>query len=127
MRAGIRTYDDSDIAFVLKSAYIRGDPSKAFDGLILLNDSVEGIIRPYDPRINLLGAENWNGISCYLDSILFSMFARLDSFEAMLYKDFDDPKRSDLAALIRVWVNTVRAGKLVEGDMVSILIVTLCF
>ena len=81
---------------------------------------MEGIIKPYDPRVNLLGAVNWNGVSCYLDSILFAMFARLDSFEAMLYKDFDDPKRNELATFIRVWVNLVRAGKLAEADVVSL-------
>ena len=75
-------------------------------------------MRPYDPRVNLQGAVNWNAVSCYLDSILFAMFARLDSFEAMLYKDFEDPKRNNLAALIRIWVNTVRAGKLAEEDVV---------
>lgn len=86
---------------------------------MLHNDSVEGVIRPYDPKIEMLGAVNWNGVSCYLDSTLFSMFARLDSFEAMLYKDFDDPNRKNLATVIRIWVNTVRAGKLVEANIVS--------
>lgn len=103
---------------MLKSSYIRGDTKKAFESLILINESVEGVIRPYNPRISLLGAVNWNGVSCYLDSILFAMFARLDSFEAMLYKSFNDPKQDRLATLIRVWVNTVRAGKLAEADVV---------
>ena len=119
LRSGIRTYEEADISYVLKSGFISGDTKRAYESLILLSDSVEGIIRPYDPKISLLGAVNWNGVSCYLDSTLFSMFARLDSFEAMLYKDFEDPKRNELASLIRVWVNTVRTGKLAEADVVS--------
>ena len=118
LRSGIQTFNEADVTYVLKSGYIDGDTKRAFDSLILLNDSVEGVVRPYDPRVSLLGAVNWNGVSCYLDAILFAMFARLDSFEAMLYKDYEDVKSNNLATLIRIWVNTVRAGKLADADVV---------
>ncbi|PUU83352.1 hypothetical protein B9Z19DRAFT_1073134 [Tuber borchii] len=29
----------------------------------------------------MLGAENNGGVTCYLDTLLFAMFARLDAFE----------------------------------------------
>ena len=86
---------------------------------MLLNDSEEGIIRSYDPKIKLLGAINREGVTCYLDALLFAMFARLGSFEAMLYKNFEDPPRKRLATLLRLWVNTLRAGKLITTDIVS--------
>ena len=85
---------------------------------MLLNDSEEGIVRSYDPNIKLLGAINREGVTCYLDALLFAMFARLGSFEAMLYKNFEDPPRKRLATLLRLWVNTLRAGKLITTDIV---------
>ena len=86
---------------------------------MLLNDSEEGIIQSYDPNIKLLGAINREGVTCYLDALLFAMFARLGSFEAMLYKNFEDPPRKRLATLLRLWVNTLRAGKLITTDIVG--------
>lgn len=88
----------------------------------MLEDSVEGIIRPYTPKIKLLGAENRQGVTCFLDSLLFAMFARLDCFEAMLYKSFNDEPRRKLAILLRFWVNLLRAGKLITTDIVRILL-----
>lgn len=46
------------------------------------------------------------------------MFARLDSFEAMLYNSFDDVPRKKLAGLLRLWVNMLRSGKLITTDIV---------
>ena len=89
---------------------------------MLLNDSEEGIIQSYDSNIKLLGAINREGVTCYLDALLFAMFARLGSFEAMLYKNFEDPPRKRLATLLRLWVNTLRAGKLITTDIVRPLL-----
>lgn len=92
---------------------------KAYELLMLLEESEEGIIQKYDSNIKLLGAINREGVTCYLDALLFAMFARLDSFEAMLYKNFEDVPRKHLATLLRLWVNTLRAGKLITTDIVS--------
>jgi hypothetical protein len=46
------------------------------------------------------------------------MFARLDCFEAILYKSFSDEPRRKLAVLLRFWVNLLRSGKLITTDMV---------
>ena len=48
------------------------------------------------------------------------MFARLDCFEAILYKSFNDEPRRKLAILLRFWVNLLRAGKLITTDVVSL-------
>ena len=117
LKTGITKYREQDITFVLKSSYIGGDALKAADSLILLRESEEGIVKTYNPKLKLKGAVNLNGVSCYLDSILFAMLGRLESFEAMLYNSFEDAKRNDLAILIRLWVNTIREGKLVEADL----------
>ncbi len=117
-RAGINTFKEADVAYVLAGTYASGDGDKAFELLVLLQDSEEGIIQSYNPNVKLLGAINREGVTCYLDSLLFAMFARLGSFEVMLYKKFDDPPRDRLATLLRLWVNTLRAGKLITTDIV---------
>ena len=109
-----------DISYVLHADYAKGDMEKAYEFITLLEDSEEGIIKPYDPDTKMLGAVNRHGVTCYLDALLFAMFARLGSFEAMLYKNFEDPPRKRLATLLRLWVNTLRAGKLITVDIVRI-------
>lgn len=94
--------------------------------LLLLEDSIEGIIRGYTPSTKLLGAENRQGVTCYLDALLFAMFARLDCFEAILYKSFNDEPRRKLVILLRLWVNMLRSGKLITTDIVrALFLVTL--
>lgn len=86
--------------------------------LLLLEESEQGIIQSYDPNVKLLGAINREGVTCYLDALLFAMFVRLGSFEAMLYKNFEDAPRERLATLLRLWVNVLRGGKLITTDIV---------
>ncbi|KAF2657457.1 cysteine proteinase [Lophiostoma macrostomum CBS 122681] len=90
---------------------------QAFDLLLLVNDSFEGILREYKPDVKLLGAVNRNMTTCYLDALLFAMFARLDSFEAMLFDHFTDEPRKKLAACLRLWVNLLRTGRLITVDL----------
>jgi len=86
--------------------------------LLLLEDTYEGLLKSYDPDTKLLGAVNREGVTCYLDALLFAMFARLDSFEAMLYRTLEDPARKKLAGLLRLWVNLLRAGRIIPTDVV---------
>ena len=119
--AGITHFNEPDIEYVLNAPYAKGDPKKAYELLLLLEDSEEGLIRKYNPNVKLLGAINRHGVSCFLDSLLFAMFARLGSFEAILYNTFEDEPRKRLATLLRLWVNTLRAGKLITVDIVCSL------
>ena len=119
MRAGITNWKEPDITHVLNSTYASGNADKAYELLVLLEESEEGIIQGYNPDVKLLGAINREGVTCYLDALLFAMFARLASFEAMLYKNFEDPPRKKLAMLLRLWVNILRAGKLITTDIVG--------
>lgn len=69
---------------MLRGKYANGDPDKALEMLVMIEDSKDGIvakIRPDD--VKLLGAENHGGVTCYLDTLLFAMFARLDAFEVV--------------------------------------------
>lgn len=88
---------------------------------MLLEDTYEGLVKPYNPRTKLLGAINREGVTCYLDALLFAMFARLDSFEAMLYDSLEDVSRRKLAGVLRLWVNMLRSGRLITTDIVRTL------
>lgn len=96
------------------------DLDKAYDVLVLANDSFDGIVKDYDPNIKLVGAINRNMVTCYLDALLFAMFARLDSFEAMLFDNFNDEPRKKLAAILRLWVNFLRTGRLIKVEIVRL-------
>ena len=115
---GIEHTTERQIEYVLRSRSIGGDSDKAFQLLVLFEDSWEGIIKPYNPDRKMLGAENRESVTCFLDALLFAMFARLGSFEAMLYNTFTDRDRKNLAALLRLWVNLLRTGRLITTDIV---------
>lgn len=115
---GINTLKEPQITYALRSRITNGDVKEATELLVLFEDSVDGILREYNPKTKLLGAENRCAVTCYLDSLLFAMFARLDSFEAMLFDSFADTPRRRLATILRLWVNLLRAGKLITVDIV---------
>ncbi|KAL9617567.1 MAG: hypothetical protein Q9160_007637 [Pyrenula sp. 1 TL-2023] len=113
--------DDPYVLYALRSKYAKGDVQKAHDLLILVLESFEGMVKEYTPRVRLLGAENRKGVTCWLDALLFALFCRLGSFEAMLYNSFDDVPRTKLAALLRLWVNMLRDGKLITTDITKLI------
>ncbi|OAL35494.1 hypothetical protein AYO20_05113 [Fonsecaea nubica] len=112
---------DTQILWALRSVGASGDVDAAYGLLLAMSDASEGIVTQYDPRTKLLGAQNRQGVTCFLDSTLFSMFSRLDSFEAMLYNSFDDVARNKLAFLLRLWVNLLRSGKLITTDITKVI------
>jgi hypothetical protein len=114
---GIENICDDNVEYALRAASSKGDPDAAFRLLMLLEETYEGIVRPFDPSTRLLGAENRGSVTCFLDALLFGMFARLDSFEAMLYENFEDPQRRKLAGFLRLWVNLLRSGRLITTDV----------
>lgn len=86
---------------------------------MIFEDSIEGILREHKATTTLLGAENREKVTCYLDALLFAMFAKLDSFEAILFDHFEDGSRRRLAGLLRLWVNMLRSGMLITTDIVG--------
>ena len=117
--AGITTLQETHAQYALSKYPESLD--KAFELLVLANDSFEGILKEYDPKVKMLGAVNRNMTTCYLDALLFAMFARLDSFEAMLFDHFneDDPRKK-LAGVLRFWVNLLRSGELINIELVCV-------
>jgi hypothetical protein len=109
------------IRLVLASKYADGNVDKAIEALILHDQSFAGVLLPYNPNIHMLGAENREMVTCYLDSLLFAMFAKLDAFECMLKNDLPEQPQKKLAALLRLWVNMLRTGKLIQTDVTELL------
>ncbi|KAF2811002.1 cysteine proteinase [Mytilinidion resinicola] len=116
-KIGVTTFGEEQCAYAL--AKHADDPNRAYEFLILAQDSFEGILKDIDPGVKMLGAENRNYVTCYLDALLFAMFARLDSFEAILYNSFEDEPRKKLSGMLRLWVNMLRSGKLITVDLVG--------
>jgi hypothetical protein len=87
--------------------------------LLLMRDAAAGVVRPYNPAVPMVGAENRGGVTCYLDALLFAMFARIPSYEPLLRQQFDDEPRKRLVTLLCLWVNMLRTGKMIHIDIVS--------
>jgi hypothetical protein len=117
---GYSNIEDEQINYALSSKHADGDIDRAFEMVVLFQESVDGIVKPYDPKVLMLGAENREGVTCYLDALLYAMFSRLGSFEPMLYSRFEDEPRRRLSTLIRLWVNLLRTGKLIQTDVVGL-------
>ncbi|KAK6197332.1 ubiquitin carboxyl-terminal hydrolase-domain-containing protein [Scheffersomyces amazonensis] len=122
---GIVVPSAHQVIALLKSPFTQGDLVKTFhlirffqlssDGLFLTNsrsDKLGGLI-------HYVGAENWENVMCYLDALLFSMFANLESFEPILFVSNQTPNHlvDQLAALIRLYVNMLRSGNLITTDI----------
>ncbi|KAK3997546.1 ubiquitin carboxyl-terminal hydrolase 14 [Cladorrhinum sp. PSN332] len=105
------------VRYALDSKFAVGDVDKAIELLQLQQKAFAGIIQPYNANVEMLGAENRGNVTCYLDALLFAMFAKLTAFECMLKNDSTDESQRKLAALLRLWVNMLRSGKLIPTDM----------
>nr|POE56603.1 hypothetical protein CFP56_33575 [Quercus suber] len=114
---GIDTMVEANVEYAMRGPGVDGDAEAAFRLLILLQDTFEGIVKQYNPEVQLQGAQNREGVTCFLDALLFAMFARLDSFEALLYDSLQDIPRKRLAGLLRLWVNMLRDGRLITVDI----------
>lgn len=69
--------------------------------------------------IRYIGADNWENVMCYMDSLLFAMFSNLDSFEPILFlsNQSADPLLNRLSTLLRVYVNLLRSGNIIRVDL----------
>ncbi|KAH6611172.1 ubiquitin c-terminal hydrolase family [Trichoderma cornu-damae] len=107
---------------ILATKYANGDPQRTTEFIDIEQKASAGIIVPYDPSVRMVGAENRSAVTCYIDSLLFAMFSKLDAFECMLKNDFpqDDP-RNKLVTLLRIWVNMLRTGRLIRTDLTKLI------
>ncbi len=115
---GRNNIPEARVEYVVRDKSSDGDVKKAFRLLMLFEDSIAGVMQPYDPRIHMLGAENREKSTCWLDALLFAMFAKVDVFEVLLFAQFNDEPRKRLVTLLRLWVNMLRTGRLITTDIV---------
>lgn len=119
--------DRQSVKSALRNDFSQNDPARAKFLLEQYRDALAGMvvsISKQAQRKKLQGASNMNGISCYVDSLLFSMFSRMENFEPLLYQHFDDMKRALLSTWLRLFVNLIRLGELVTKDIVHGLLAT---
>lgn len=121
----------------LESNYANGDVHRTIDLLSAFHEAIDGKIKGIAENDGntsemkyhkLLGADNRNQVTCYLDTLLFAMFSRLESFEPMIEKkpyEKDspiDPNKDNLAVILRLYVNLMRTGQLITTDITKILL-----
>lgn len=135
-----------NISATLECNYANGNVELATELLLYFFDAIGGKIRgitqisPKDGTgtatsryHRLMGADNRNGVTCYLDSLLFAMFARLESFEPMLQKFIpssptqdNDPSsaqnKTNLGVMLRLYVSLLRSGELITTDVTKMLL-----
>ncbi|KAF9215945.1 hypothetical protein BGZ59_011592 [Podila verticillata] len=109
-----------------------------------LVEAVHGTLLPIHQETHLSGAVNDQMTSCYIDALLFAMFARLTAFEGLLNVNLDGDSDSDsdgsgkviepksvtekqeillsthrLQTWLRMFVNQLRSGKLIQAHVVK--------
>lgn len=115
-----------EVIAILKSPLTGGDLNRTFYILRMFQLSTEGWfltnsrIDKLGNKLTYVGAENWDNVLCYMDALLFAMFANLDSFEPILFiPNQNDPLVAQLSALLRVYVSLLRLGYLITTDLTA--------
>jgi hypothetical protein len=112
----------SNVRFAMDNNYSQGNVHKAVELIQFFKDAADGVLVPIVNRqkhyYKLLGADNYRGVTCYIDALLFAMFARLESFEPILFKNFEhDSRKEYLSTFLRFYVNLLRSGKPITTDI----------
>ncbi|CAG8571329.1 2427_t:CDS:2, partial [Acaulospora colombiana] len=84
-----------------------------------LEEAEEGLISDIQKTVVMLGAENDRLTSCYIDSLLFAMFARTKSFDGMLFVQPEGPNARGLQTHLRLFVNRLRTGEYISAYMIK--------
>ncbi|KAF9568113.1 hypothetical protein EC968_003086 [Mortierella alpina] len=134
---------DEETADYLLSSY-RWDIDQTLQYCQDLVQAVHGTLVPVQQETKLNGAVNDQMTSCYIDALLFAMFARLSAFEGLLNVNLDAEDDSDsdgsgeveesrreeerqehllhthrLQTWLRMFVNQLRSGRLIQAHVVK--------
>ncbi|KAF9940831.1 hypothetical protein BGZ67_006682 [Mortierella alpina] len=134
---------DEETADYLLSSY-RWDIDQTLQYCQDLVQAVQGTLMPVQQETKLNGAVNDQMTSCYIDALLFAMFARLSAFEGLLNVNLDAEDDSDsdgsgeveesrreeerqedllhthrLQTWLRMFVNQLRSGRLIQAHVVK--------
>jgi hypothetical protein len=86
------------------------------DALAHLNTRIlthQGLLLPPDPSIHLQGMVNSHGTSCYLDALMFALFATQTLFDPLLNHS------TSLGTACRMYVNHLRQGYMVTAPIIE--------
>ncbi|KAF9285010.1 hypothetical protein BGZ68_004216 [Mortierella alpina] len=134
---------DEETADYLLSSY-QWDIDQTLQYCQDLVQAVQGTLVPVQQETKLNGAVNDQMTSCYIDALLFAMFARLSAFEGLLNVNLDAEDDSDsdgsgeveesrreeerqehllhthrLQTWLRMFVNQLRSGRLIQAHVVK--------
>ncbi|ANZ73807.1 BA75_00533T0 [Komagataella pastoris] len=82
-----------------------------------------------EKNIKLIGMDNWKNVLCYIDALLFAMFARMDDYDQYLlynqweHLDKDIPRKTLLKFKmnLRLVISLLRSGQLVSKEIMQLL------
>lgn len=126
---GLPVPSHTETCAILKLPFVDGDVVKAFHFIRFFQLASEGYFltnSPIDKRGNAIiyqGAENWENVMCYLDALLFAMFANMEAFEPILFisnAHVNSPNKKlvdQLSGLLRVYTTLLRLGNLITTDV----------
>ncbi|KAG9299268.1 hypothetical protein G9A89_013916 [Geosiphon pyriformis] len=79
----------------------------------------EGLVAEINKDVVMVGSENDRVTSCYIDSVLFAMFARMRAFDGLLVGEPKSPNASNLLVHLRLFVNRLRSGNFLNAQMIK--------
>ncbi|KAJ2889650.1 hypothetical protein IWW38_004583, partial [Coemansia aciculifera] len=99
----------------------RWDSDAAFRRIQILYLTRDGVLYDIDPRVQLCGAVNSGGTTCYIDSLLVALFGAHNSSDGLLYMrgDLSGEASNQLQAVCRLIVNYLRTGELVDASLIE--------
>ncbi|KAJ2073426.1 hypothetical protein GGH13_002005 [Coemansia sp. S155-1] len=99
----------------------RWDADAAIRRIQILYLTRVGVLYDIDPRIQICGAVNSGGTTCYIDSLLMALFGAQSSYDGLLYMrgDLGSEAANQLQAVCRLVVNYLRAGELVDASLIE--------
>ncbi|KAJ1668502.1 hypothetical protein EV178_000535 [Coemansia sp. RSA 1646] len=98
----------------------RWDVDAALRQLHIVLCTRDGILYEINPQIQMCGAVNSGGTSCYIDSLFMALFGAQASYDALLYlRDLRSEPANKLLAISRLYVNFMRVGELIDVWLVE--------
>ncbi|KAJ2743210.1 hypothetical protein GGI20_003917 [Coemansia sp. BCRC 34301] len=97
------------------------DSDAAFRRIQILYLTRDGVLYDIDPRIQMCGAVNSGGTTCYIDSLLVALFGIQHAYDGLLYVrgDLGSEAANQLQAACRLIANYLRAGELVDASLIE--------
>ncbi|CAG8670716.1 33959_t:CDS:2, partial [Racocetra persica] len=84
-----------------------------------LIEAEDGLVSDIRKDVIMLGSENDRFTSCYIDSLMFAMFAKTRSFDGLLFIQPEGINVRTLQTNLRLFVNRLRKGKHINAYMVK--------